>query len=106
MVVPNPLLQGRDLTGREHDNKLQIRYVEGGRDLKETPDPRDGDRVVPRKEDEKDFANGYLFGEILFKLGLQTDFKDFKDQDNPKAMLANFSRLVRLIYVESAFAAP
>jgi hypothetical protein len=48
---------------------------------------------------EKDFSNGYLFGEILFKLGLQTDFKDFKDQDNPKAMLANFSRLVRLVCV-------
>ncbi len=36
-------------------------------------------------EFEKDFANGYLFGENLFKLGLQTVFKDFKDQDNPTA---------------------
>ena len=50
---------------------------------------------------ERDFCNGFLFGEILFKLGLQTDFNDFKDVEAPKAMLTNFQRLVRAVSMAS-----
>jgi hypothetical protein len=43
----------------------------------------------PVSDFERDFANGYLFGEILRKLGFQTDFADFKNSEAPKAMMFN-----------------
>jgi hypothetical protein len=49
----------------------------------------------PVSDFERDFANGYLFGEILSKLGFQTDFADFKDSEAPKAMMFNYNLLVR-----------
>jgi hypothetical protein len=48
---------------------------------------------------ERDFANGYLFGEILHKLGFQTDFAEFKDSPVPKAMLFNFNLLVPFFWI-------
>jgi hypothetical protein len=44
---------------------------------------------------ERDFANGYLLGEILFKVGLQTDFVEFKDELKPRSITSNYARLVR-----------
>jgi hypothetical protein len=43
---------------------------------------------------ERDFASGYLLGEILFKMGLQNDFDQFRNSDSPKNMLFNFNLLV------------
>ena len=52
----------------------------------------------PVADFERDFANGFLFGEILSKLGFQTDFAEFKDSPVPKAMLFNYNLLVRLLF--------
>ena len=49
---------------------------------------------------EREFSNGFLLGEILFKLGLQTDFASFKDVTTPKEMLANYTRLVRVTLLQ------
>jgi hypothetical protein len=42
---------------------------------------------------EKDFATGYLFGEILHKFRQQDDFGDFDNRHTYEAKLANFKRL-------------
>ena len=47
------------MIGGELDDKLYVGHVEGRRNLKKTPDPGDGDGVVPREEDEEDFADGF-----------------------------------------------
>ncbi|XP_051552291.1 sperm flagellar protein 2 [Myxocyprinus asiaticus] len=41
----------------------------------------------------KDFANGYLIGEILYRYELQDDFHLFSKQSTPNAKLNNFTRL-------------
>lgn len=42
---------------------------------------------------ERDFANGYLFGEILHKFRQQDDFCDFENKNTYEAKIANFKRL-------------
>lgn len=42
---------------------------------------------------EKDFANGYLFGEVLHKFRQQEDFTQFVNKGTYEAKLANFKRL-------------
>jgi hypothetical protein len=42
---------------------------------------------------EKDFSNGYLFGEILHKFRQQDDFNGFDNRHTYEAKLANFKRL-------------
>lgn len=42
---------------------------------------------------EKDFASGYLFGEILHKFRQQDDFERFVNKSTYEAKLANFKRL-------------
>jgi len=42
---------------------------------------------------EKDFANGYLFGEILQKYRQQDDFQVFENRNTYEAKIGNFKRL-------------
>mmetsp|Transcript_28813 Transcript_28813/g.67053 ORF Transcript_28813/g.67053 Transcript_28813/m.67053 type:complete len:2032 (-) Transcript_28813:99-6194(-) len=42
---------------------------------------------------EKDFANGYLFGEILHKFRQQDDFHQFENKSSHEAKMANYQRL-------------
>lgn len=42
---------------------------------------------------ERDFANGYLFGEILAKFRQQDDFSSFENKNTYEAKIANFKRL-------------
>eukprot|EP00929_Paragymnodinium_shiwhaense_P112675 TRINITY_DN80942_c0_g1_i1.p1 TRINITY_DN80942_c0_g1~~TRINITY_DN80942_c0_g1_i1.p1 ORF type:complete len:2036 (-),score=628.45 TRINITY_DN80942_c0_g1_i1:270-6377(-) len=42
---------------------------------------------------EKDFANGFLFGEILHKFRQQDDFDNFSNRNTYESKLANFKRL-------------
>mmetsp|Transcript_89692 Transcript_89692/g.159354 ORF Transcript_89692/g.159354 Transcript_89692/m.159354 type:complete len:1921 (-) Transcript_89692:61-5823(-) len=42
---------------------------------------------------EKDFATGYLFGEILHKFRQQVDFDQFQNKNTYEAKIANFKRL-------------
>ncbi|XP_060739430.1 sperm flagellar protein 2 [Tachysurus vachellii] len=41
----------------------------------------------------KDFSNGYLLGEVLYKHQLQEDFHQFSRHSTPNAKLNNFTRL-------------
>ena len=49
--------------------------------------------TVPINTFEKDFANGYAFGELLYRCNLQPDFEQFIDSSGPDAVLKNFTRL-------------
>ena len=49
--------------------------------------------TVPINNFEKDFANGYAFGELLYRCNLQPDFEQFIDSSGPDAVLKNFTRL-------------
>ena len=42
---------------------------------------------------EKDFSNGYLFGEVLHKFRQQDDFDHFDNRSTYEAKLANFKRI-------------
>ncbi|XP_029685079.1 sperm flagellar protein 2 isoform X3 [Takifugu rubripes] len=42
---------------------------------------------------DKNFSNGYLFGEVLFKYQLQKDFNMFTNKDTSVSKLNNFARL-------------
>mmetsp|Transcript_7745 Transcript_7745/g.17947 ORF Transcript_7745/g.17947 Transcript_7745/m.17947 type:complete len:1887 (-) Transcript_7745:58-5718(-) len=42
---------------------------------------------------EEDFANGYLFGELLAKYGVLKDFDKFVNRSTPEAKINNFTRL-------------
>lgn len=43
---------------------------------------------------ERDFSNGYLFGEVLAKFNQQPDFStDFEDSTKSNARISNFCRL-------------
>eukprot|EP00163_Fabomonas_tropica_P032742 TRINITY_DN8345_c0_g1_i1.p1 TRINITY_DN8345_c0_g1~~TRINITY_DN8345_c0_g1_i1.p1 ORF type:complete len:1720 (-),score=519.06 TRINITY_DN8345_c0_g1_i1:23-5182(-) len=42
---------------------------------------------------EQDFANGYYFGELLYRYSLQPDFKHFKNVQSAEAIVDNFVRL-------------
>ena len=39
------------------------------------------------------FANGYRFGEVFDRFGLQPDLKHFDDSLEPKAIVENYERL-------------
>ncbi|TWW60641.1 Sperm flagellar protein 2 [Takifugu flavidus] len=42
---------------------------------------------------DKNFSNGYLFGEVLFKYQLQKDFNMFTNKDTSVSKLNNFARI-------------
>lgn len=42
---------------------------------------------------EKDFSNGYLFGEILKRYNQQSDFEDFSKKDSRDSRINNFALL-------------
>ncbi|CAF0744308.1 unnamed protein product, partial [Didymodactylos carnosus] len=46
-----------------------------------------------------EFANGYLFGEVANKFGLQDDFSLFSQSKNSSAQLNNFTRLERTLHL-------
>ena len=39
------------------------------------------------------FANGYLFGRLLYQLGVQPDVEKFEDKRTPDSMINNYTRL-------------
>ena len=39
------------------------------------------------------FANGYRFGEVFHRFGLQPDLKHFDDSPEPRAIVENYERL-------------
>ncbi|CDW76374.1 sperm flagellar protein 2 [Stylonychia lemnae] len=47
----------------------------------------------PVKDFEKDFANGYLFGELLYKFNQQSNFKSFSKKSDVASNLENFNKL-------------
>lgn len=46
---------------------------------------------------ERQFANGYLLGELLYKFNQQDDFAEFDPRDREHAMIGNFSRAERTL---------
>uniref|UniRef100_H3DH17 Calponin-homology (CH) domain-containing protein n=1 Tax=Tetraodon nigroviridis TaxID=99883 RepID=H3DH17_TETNG len=50
-------------------------------------------QAIEPKALDKNFSNGYLFGELLFKYQLQKDFTMFTNNDTSVSKLNNFTRL-------------
>ncbi|KAF5829801.1 hypothetical protein DUNSADRAFT_15464, partial [Dunaliella salina] len=52
----------------------------------------------PTKSIEEDFANGYMFGQLLHRYNLQPDFDKFEDRRAPESMVNNYTRLQVLFH--------
>jgi len=49
--------------------------------------------LAPTKAIEEDFANGYMFGQLLHHYNMQPDFDKFEDRRAPESMVNNYTRL-------------
>ena len=46
---------------------------------------------------ERDFSNGYLLGELLYKFNQLTNFRDFSDRGDRNSKISNFTLLQQVL---------
>lgn len=61
-----------DLIANWLNNEIELSKVGASR--------ADPPQTVTPESVERDFANGYLFGELLFKFNQQSNFKEFQNK--------------------------